>query len=79
MVGATLSAHRISNDIGNATMVRSQNLREQAAKFREYARTDSSGVLRPRLLELATQCEDLAASIEAADKRQKKDGAAGGE
>ena len=56
-------------------MVRSQNLREQAAKFREYARSDNTGVLRKRLLELATQCEDLAASIEAADKRQKdKDG-----
>jgi hypothetical protein len=54
-------------------MVRAQNLRAQAAKFREYARTDNTGVLRKRLLELATQCEDLAASIEAADKRQKKE------
>lgn len=52
-------------------MVRSQNLREQAAKFREYARHDNTGVLRKRLLDLAAQCEDLAASIEAADKRQK--------
>lgn len=52
-------------------MVRSQNLREQAAKFREYARHDNTGVLRKRLLDLAAQCEDLAASIEEADKRQK--------
>jgi hypothetical protein len=56
-------------------MVRSQNLREQAAQFREYARNDNTGVLRKRLLELAAQCEELAASIEAADQRQKdKDG-----
>jgi hypothetical protein len=53
-------------------MVRSRNLREQAAKFREYARGDNTGVLRKRLLDLAAQCEDLAASIEAADKRQKE-------
>lgn len=54
-------------------MFRARNLREQAAIFREYARTDSTGQLRERLLALAQQCEELAATIEQADQRTKKD------
>ena len=46
-------------------MDRADTLREQASKFRELARTDSAGSIRDKLLGLASQCDDLARSIEA--------------
>ena len=46
-------------------MQRALHLREQAAAFREYARSDPTGQLRDRLLKLAEQCEEIAAAIEA--------------
>jgi hypothetical protein len=54
-------------------MSRAPHLREQAKTFRDYARTDSTGLLRDRLLALAEQCDDLAASLETAEKKSRKD------
>ncbi len=50
-------------------MDRADTLREQATKFRELARTDKAGTIREKLLALASQCEELASSIEASHKR----------
>jgi hypothetical protein len=53
-------------------MAKPSYLREQAAKFREVAAADTTGILRDKLVALAEQCEMLAQSIERQD-------AAGGE
>jgi len=50
-------------------MDRADTLREQASKFRELARTDKGGSIRDKLLGLASQCDDLARSIEAGKLR----------
>lgn len=39
-------------------------LREQATRLRDLAQTDSTGVLRDRLIALAAQCEQLADEVE---------------
>jgi hypothetical protein len=39
-------------------------LREQAVYLRDLASRDETGVLRDRLVELATQCEQLASDVE---------------
>jgi hypothetical protein len=44
---------------------RTGGLREQAGKFRELAATDHNGIIRDKLLAIATQCDQLATSIEA--------------
>lgn len=51
-------------------MSRAAYLREQAAKFREIARTEPSGSVRDRLVALAGQCEQLAQSIEDANGKK---------
>jgi hypothetical protein len=45
-------------------MRRAAYLREQAAKFRELASTESSVSVRDKLVALAKQCEQLASSID---------------
>jgi hypothetical protein len=46
-------------------MERTEGLREQAQKFRALAATDHNGLIGEKLLAIAAQCEQLAASIEA--------------
>ena len=48
---------------------RTTGLREQARKFRELAIADKAGTIRVQLLAIASQCEQLAASIEGANRR----------
>lgn len=53
-------------------MERTEGLREQAQKFRDLAATDHNGVIRAKLLAIAAQCDDLAASIEASTAARRR-------
>lgn len=51
-------------------MHRAVYLREQAAKFRDLAKTERSESVRERLVALAQQCEMLALAIEGSAPRK---------